>query len=389
MAYLRRRVLADGTPRFQVRGSTYETGKRHYFSKEFGSEREAIAYLHGAAAKRERRGVVGGQSTLASYVRDIWLPHLEAAGELGKKTVAEYRTQVERALRLIGHLRLDRLTPRALDQCYVKLLQGGGKNGRPLHARTVLHSHRVLHTSLEQAVRWDLLSDNPARRARPPRVGKSRATAPTPQQLERYLAVARTSPYWAVVLTALATGLRRSELLALRWADVDLEQATLTVTQTVWEAKGEYGIRSHKAKTEESLRTIAIPPVLVTELRQLKLRQTELRLQVGPEYRADLDLIFARAGGELWTPSELGRRIKQLHTRAGLPPEVRPLHGLRHAFATESLAAGVGLKTVAERMGHTGIAITANLYGHVHREVDRRAALALDDVLRPLIKNAG
>jgi integrase len=292
-------------------------------------------------------------------------------------------------LRLIGHLRLDRLTPRALDQCYVKLLQGGGKNGRPLHARTVLHSHRVLHTSLEQAVRWDLLSDNPARRARPPRAAPSRATAPTPQQLARYLDVARASPHWAVVLTALATGLRRSELLALRWADVDLEQATLTVTPTVWEATGAYGLRPHKAKTEGSLRTIAIPPILVTELPQLKLRQGEMRLQVGPEYRTDLDLIFARAGGELWAPSEMGRRIKQLHTRAGLPPEVRPLHGLRHAFATESLGAGVGLKTVSERMGHARIAITADLYGHVHREVDRSAALALDAVLRPLIKSTG
>jgi hypothetical protein len=85
VAYLRRRVLADGTPRFQVRGSTYEAGKRHYFSKEFASEREALAYLHGAAAKRERRGIVGGQSTLAHYVRDIWLPHLEAAGSFRKR----------------------------------------------------------------------------------------------------------------------------------------------------------------------------------------------------------------------------------------------------------------------------------------------------------------
>lgn len=185
-----------------------------------------------------------------------------------------------------------------------------------------MHSHRILHTALERAVRWRLITENPAAQAVPAKV-------PTADEIAAYLDAAKATPFWPLVLTAISTGLHRSELAALRWEDVDLDAGTLTVARTIWGASGEYATRPHKGKIGATLRAMVIPDILVEELRQLKLRQAEERLSYGSVYRSDLNLVFTRAGGEPWQPSELTGRVAKIAQAIGLAKKVASLHGLR------------------------------------------------------------
>jgi integrase len=141
----------------------------------------------------------------------------------------------------------------------------------------------------------------------------------TLDEIAAYLDAAKATSFWSLLLTAISTGLHRSELVALRWQDIDLDAGTLTVAQ----AMGKYSIRPHKGKTEGSLCAMVIPDILVEELRRLKLRQAEERLSYGRVYRSDLDLVFTRAGGEAWQPSELTGRVANI-ARTSASPRTSP-----------------------------------------------------------------
>src|SRR5262249_57174378 len=119
----------------------------------------------------------------------------------------------------------------------------GGRNGGPLHARTVAHVHRIVSGALKRAVKWKLIPENPAASAEPPAPGKSQAKAPTPMQLRAYLTAAHGTIYWPLILAALCTGLRRGEILGLTWRNVDLEGDRITVTQVMAEVAGRYWLR--------------------------------------------------------------------------------------------------------------------------------------------------
>jgi integrase len=383
MTNIRRRVLPSGAIRWQARASATVNGKRQYHARDFTTESAARSWAHAQGALIERRGVGGAKGTVAAYF-ERWLRWLGDSGTLQPKSHYEYGRHLHRLVHLIGGLKLSRITSYDLDQAYAHLLRRGGRNGQPLSPRSVHHCHRIVSSAFRQARRWKLLAENPATEASPPAPGKSPAKAPNRLQLAAYLEAARTTPYWSLILTALATGLRRGELLGLTWRDVDLEHNTVEVSQVMCEVGGRYWLRP-KPKTPAGFRRIAIPPALGEELRQLRLRQKEERLAYGSAYRLDLDLVFCLPGGAPWQPNRLSRKIAPIARAAGLPLEVRALHGLRHAHASAMLAQGIPLKVTSERLGHSSIAITGDLYSHVDEALDRGAADAMERVLQPLL----
>jgi integrase len=383
MTHIRKRVLPSGEIRWQARASTNAGGKRKYTARDFATEHDAKVWAREQGALIEGRGAGGGKNSVAAYL-ERWLRWLGDAGTLQPKSLYEYGRHVHRLIPIIGGRRLDRLTAYDLDHLYGQLLRRGGRDSRPLSPRSVHHVHRVLSAALRQACRWKLIAENPAAAASPPSPGKSPAKAPNPAQLAAYLEAASATPYWTLILTALATGLRRSELLGLAWRDVNLEHDTVAVSQVMCEVGGRYWLRP-KPKTPAGFRKIAIPRTLAAELRQLQLRQKEERLAYGGAYRTDLDLVFCLPGGAPWQPNRLSRQLAPIARSCGLPPEVRALHGLRHAHASAMLAQGIPLKVTSERLGHSSIAITGDLYSHVDETLDRGAADAMDRVLRPLL----
>jgi integrase len=390
MAHIRTRRHGGGKS-YQVRVSVTRNGKREEIARNFASRAEAETWKKDEAARLERHGVQGGRTTVEAYLAQ-WLE--TKAAKLGAKTWDEYRYHANRVLPDLGHLRLDRLSPWDIDRCYARLLRAGGKGGKPLDARTVHHVHRILSNALRQACRWRYLAANPAEAAMPPSPPATPCRAPTQAELRAYFQAALPTPFFLPLLVAYWAGLRRSELLALRWQDVELERGRINVRQTAWESRGKYGLKP-RPKTKASHRTIDVPVNLVDRLARHKLQQAEDRLRYGASWRADLDLCFCRPGGLLWQPSEFGRRVGLIAQAAGLPTrEVRPLHGMRHGFGTDSRRAGVATKVTSVRMGHSSVVITQDTYDHVMPEDEAdtsgaEAAAKLEARLLPLLKDIG
>jgi integrase len=390
MAHIRRRQRAAGQS-YQVRTSVTRNGVREEKARDFATRAEATAWLRDEGTAIERHGVQGGRLTLASYLTQ-WLDN--KAVKVGEKTRDEYFYHLQRVLPDLGGIRLDKLSPWDIDKCYARLARHGKRGGQPLSPRTLYHVHRVLSNALRQAYRWRYIPANPAEAATVPSPNDTPCRAPTRAELTSYFKTALGTAFFLPLLTAYWAGLRRSELLALRWADLDLEAARITIRQTTWETRGRYGLKA-RAKTKQSHRTIDIPQDLADRLARHRLAQGEERLRYGAAWRADLDLTFPRPGGQLWQPSEFGRRVGLIAKAAGLPTaEVRPLHGLRRGFGTESRRAGIATKVTSVRMGHSGVAITSNTYDHILPEDTEDtsgsdAAALLEARLLPLLRDIG
>ena len=301
-------------------------------------------------------------------------------------TLAGYGRHVAMASREIGEIPLSRLTAQDLDRAYGKLIKSGGlsRDGkgtpRPLSRRTVLQLHRCLHTAFEQARKWKLVAENPARDASPPTPEKGQVKAFTTDEVARLLEAARAdgAETYLIVACLLTGGLRRSEVLGLAFDCIDFEGGSMTIRRALVQANQEAVLRE-RGKTESALRTIAIPPVLVDMLREQRLRVLEQALAWGRDYRREPLLVFP---GEAGTP-----RLPQTLTGLCGPDAPRSdhralaVHAWRHTAATSLLHSGANIKTVQARLGHANPAITMALYVHPVVEADEAAAAHFGSVL--------
>jgi integrase len=243
---------------------------------------------------------------------------------------------------------------------------------------SVGHLHRFLHRVFDQAVRWDAAPRNPAKLAAPPRAVRHEFRALTAAQCRRLLAGVRGDRLEALYVVALATGMRQGELLALRWADVDLAAGRLAVRGTLQRDQGG-GWAVREPKTHRSRRQVALAPVAVAALRAHRDRQDAERRTVGSRWE-DNDLVFAnRVGRPLSAQNLVQRHFHPLLARLSLP-RVR-FHDLRHTAATLLLAEGVHPKIVSELLGHKEVDVTLNLYSHVTPAMHQAAAEALGKLL--------
>jgi len=275
----------------------------------------------------------------------------------------------------LGKTKLSGLRPEMLHRLYAAKLKEG------LSPRTVHHLHTVLHTALTQAVRWGNVSRNVADAVDPPAVPRHELVPPTPAEVARLLDSANASddrfaPMWTV---AVYSGCREGELLALQWHDVNLEHGSIAVRRTLISAKGgvpQFG----DPKTSRSRRTVMLPSEAIAALRLQQARQNEDRHILGVDY-ASYDLVFASRTGTPLMSRNVIRAFKATLARAGLSSDTR-IHDLRHAAATLMLSAGVHPKVVSERLGHSTIGITMDLYTHSVEGLDVDAAARMQRAVR-------
>lgn len=314
--------------------------------------------------------------TLAQFVRDTWLPAVK--GSLRPSTFASYREKLElHALPHLGTLRLAEVTPDKLNRCYGELLATGRRDGNGgLSAQTVRHVHRALYRVLGDAVKWDRIARNPAARAEPPTPKRTEMKVWSAEQLRAYLDHVHDDRLYAAWLLLVTTGMRRGELLGLRWTDVNLDDGHLAVRQTLV-AIG-YRVEYSVPKTERSRRRIGLDPATVATLKAHKARQAAERLEWGPAW-SDSGLVFTREDGQPLHPQSLSQFFEKRTKAAGLP--VIRLHDVRHSYASAALAAGVAPKVVSERLGHSSISITSDVYQHVLPELDDQAAARVAAVI--------
>ena len=255
----------------------------------------------------------------------------------------------------LGRLPLTALRPEHVQGLYANLLERG------LSARTVQHTHRILKEALSHAVKWRLITRNICDAVDAPRPERKEMAALDGDGVAIFLNAAEGSPYRDVFFTALYTGLRRSEVLALRWPDVDLERSTIRVTAGLHRLTG-MGLVLLPTKTARSRRQVTITQELVDVLRSIRGSQMMVKMELGPAWE-DTGFVFTKTSGKPLDPEKVTHNFTSIVRTAGLKG-VR-LHDLRHTHASLMLQAGVHPKIVSERLGHAGVAITMDTYSHV------------------------
>ncbi len=284
---------------------------------------------------------------------------------------------------MLGAKSLSDLKPLAIQSYYSQALTEGRRDGKGgLAARTVLHHHRVLCAALRQAVRWRLLAINPAEAAEPPRPGHAEIDILMDDDLHKLLKTARPTRSYPAILLAATTGMRRGEVLGLRWLDIDLATGILTVNHTLEETKA--GLRLKEPKTKRSRRNITLPALMVDTLRSHKAAQAQERLMLGLG-RDKNGYVFAALDGGPIRPRNFSKEFSRIVERAGVRRV--SIHSLRHTHASQLLRDGVHVKVVSERLGHSTVSITLDVYAHTIPNMQADAAARIDAALAGVLDN--
>src|SRR5262249_17262303 len=274
----------------------------------------------------------------------------------------------------LGQMQLSKLVPIQIQQAYSGLRR---KDGGALSPHTRRYIHVILKSALGRAVEQQLLARNPAEMQRMPRVErKERVTLTVDQSVRLLKSISHMHIYWPVLL-ALTTGMRRGEILALRWRNVDLAKGTLRVVQSLEQTKD--AIRFKDCKTGKN-RAITLPEFVVEELRRFKVEQAQTLLSLGICQSGET-LVCCRQDGEAKQPRSLTHEFEAVIGKVKEVPKVR-FHDLRHSHATQLLADGVHPKIAQERLGHSTITTTMDLYSHVTETMQSDAAGRLDLAFR-------
>lgn len=309
--------------------------------------------------------------TLAEYVRSDWLPLMKQ--QVKASTWSSYERNLElHVLPTLGSRQLQGLTPGHLNGLYRQLLENGRRNGPAgsgLSAKTVRYIHTTLSKVLNDAVDQELLQRNPAARAKPPRPPRGTASMQfwTPDELRRFLDHARTHRWFPLWRLAAMTGMRRGELMGLRWKDIDFAHARLAIRQTLISIS--YRTEISTPKTHRS-RVIDLDAETLGVLRCL---------YADRGHPAADALVFDDGDGAPIHPESVRVVFERLHPHAGVP-RIR-FHDLRHTHATIALRAGVPVKVISERLGHSTPAFTLQQYAHVIPGMQAEAAQQVADLV--------
>jgi integrase len=320
--------------------------------------------------------------TLRDYLIERWLP--SARADIALRTFLRYDGIVRHQLvPALGNVRLSKLTAAHVDAAKQEWLRAGcaredERKGSPLSSRSVLHILRVLHNALQRAVEWGLLNRNVVDHVKVPRPARATTRALNAKEASALLAAARGSRMFAPIVVALATGVRRGELLALRWRDFDEKIATLSVSRAVEQTRGQLLFKPPKNGRVRVLKLGGFTVAILQEHRKTQHAEIFRRRQLGLPYE-QLDLIFSAETGLIWPPATFGWRFGTVVKRAAIG--ALRLHDLRHSSASLLIAQGIDIKRVSDRLGHSGIAITADIYGHLFVDGQKAGADAIDSVI--------
>lgn len=353
------------------------SGKRKFVNKTIhGTRRDAERELRKLLTAKDTSQLLDpSNESLAKYLRR-WLDSA-AKAQLRKRTWLDYQALIRRYIEPeLGHARLSRITPLEIQALYTSMQERG------LSARTVRYTHAVLRSALNQAIKWRMLATNPATLVALPKSQRRELSVLNREQANALLEAAETDRFHALWVLLLTTGMRPGEALALRWAD--LADGRVTIHRTLVQRAG-MGRVFENPKTAKSRRSVPLLPQALSALALHRKKQAAEKLLFGAEYE-DQGLIFANQTGGSLDMARLSRKFRKLNERArlsdGAPlPRIR-MYDLRHSHVTLMLAAGVNLKIVAERVGHSNINMTADVYAAVLPDMQQQATESLDRLLR-------
>jgi integrase len=348
----------------------YEDGKRirkHVMGRTRNEVKDKLAVL--MRAHDEKRPIPDQRAKLGSFLRR-WLDEV-AKPTLRPSTYRSYNSILKNRLEpCLGHIAIAKLTAAEV-QAFLN-----SRSAKGLSPRRVQYIHAVLRRALGTAERWGVVSRNVAKLVDVPRGRQREMTPLTPEQARALIEASAADRHRALWITALGTGLRQGELLALRWDDIDLDGSVLRVRHSLATVDGVLTLQ--EPKTERSRRTVVMPESVVVALRAHRTRQLMDRLAAGATW-VDSGHVFATMIGRPHHAATITRCFQDALDRAGLP-DVR-FHDLRHSAATFLLAQGMTLEDVKLLLGHSSIVLTSNTYGHVLEQRQRQVAQAMQAVL--------
>ena len=350
-----------------------------------GTKRDAQRALREILTSIDKGAYVEPTSIILGEWLEKWLNNYVSL-HTTPRTQESYRYITTRHLiPALGTIPLVRLAPQHLQDYYAKALSQGRCDGTGgLSARSVIYHHRILSEALSHAMKIGLIARNVATVVDPPRPSRVTMNTLSQTNVSKFLEAAKDNPLLYVLFcTLLYTGLRRGEILALRWRNLDLDLSELHVVETAYKlSNGEYVIK--EPKTIHSRRRASLPPSLSILLRQYK-KDQELFFAVLDKQITDDDFVFSQYDGSPLNPNYVTRTFGMIIRKAGLP-HLR-LHDLRHTHATLMLKAGIHPKIVSERLGHANINITLDTYSHVVPGLQEAAAERFDRMMEEQSEN--
>ncbi len=326
--------------------------RKQFYAK---TKKEAIE-LRRAAINDMKQGslATGPQQTVKQYL-EYWLEEVHRP-TIRIGTYKNYSTIVDNHLiPALGHIRLQKLTTQHLQKFYSQRLRDG------LSAVRVLNIHRVLRKALDNAVRTNLIGRNVCDYVELPRKEEHEIQVLTGEQAKKLLVTVSERRLEALLTLALATGMRKGEMLGLRWQDIDLEKGFLQIRRTLSFVTG-HGYIENEPKTKRGRRGIMLPSFVIESLKRHKALQLEAKEKAGKRW-VERDLVFCNRHGNYFHPGMVFTLFNEALKDAELS-HIR-FHDLRHSAATLLLSMGVHPKVVQELLGHSTITITLDIYSHV------------------------
>jgi integrase len=363
-------------------GTDPTTGKRKqkWFSG-FKTKKEAEKAMIDKMHELEQGMYVEPSKTTIKEYFEQWLEDY-AKSALRPTSFQTYYTLIhQHIIPSIGHITLQQLQPMHLQRFYNEQLQRGRVDGKGgLSSQSVVKLHVIIKSALGHAVKWQLINRNVADLADPPAIRKRDIITLEADEVTHFLELAKESRYYIAFLLAISTGLRRGEILGLRWKDIQFEEKRASIQKNLVVVKGTPLLQ--EPKTKGSKRSISLPTTTVDALRKYKKVQAQEKLKQGALYQ-DNDLIVTTRFGTPVNPRHLLRSFYNLIKKANLP-SIR-FHDLRHTHATLMLQQGVHPKIVSERLGHSNTRITMDIYSHVLPSMQEEA---VDQFEEMFLKNS-
>lgn len=354
---------------------TTDLGKRK--RRYCKTEREAIRKKSEMLRELEQGTLATGpQRKLGEYLVD-WIDNVHK-DKLRISTYVKYKKLIKYIVAELGNVWLEKLAPEQVRRFYTKMGKKKEDGGNGLSSKTVHEIHGVLHLALKNAVRWSYVSRNVCDLVEPPRIVSREPTPLTLEQAQAFLKSVGEHRLEVLLTMAVVTGMRRGELLALRWGNVDFNGKTLLILHTV-DYIPKYGYVETEPKTVAGKRLVNLPDFIIDMLKLHRTRLLEQQLRQG-ELWENRDLVFPDLRGGYSNPGYLIRVFTKLLREAGVPH--MHFHDLRHSAATILLAMGVNIKVIQELLGHSDIAITLRVYGHLLPSMQGQAVEKWEDVFK-------
>lgn len=356
-----------------------------------GNRKQKVETLQGTKADAQKRlreiltsldkGIYtdAGKMTVSEYLQKWFEGHKR---DLSPSTARRYAGIIHQHLiPALGQTLLNKLTPLHIREFIDKEMKEGRKDnkksvGSGLSSASVNYEYRVLHNALSEAVALELLYRNPADSIKPAREEKKEIVVLSEKDISTLLNGVKDTYIFMPTFIAIYTGMRLGEILGLTWANIDLSQGLITVRQSSCQVKSAQP-EFKTPKTSNSKRTIDISPAVINVLKEHKKLQSELQFSAGPSWN-NYNLVCCLQNGYPINPPSLSSYFRQVTGKLGLNIS---FHGLRHTHASLLLKAGIPAKVVSERLGHSTIAITMDIYSHVMPGMQKEAANKLETML--------